>query len=64
MASFAFPPKIGSARFLAMKHPMDICPLAGQIMLSLALNPYPSHYRMAFASSIISPHTSLSMPYG
>ncbi len=38
MTSFAFPPKIGSARFLAKKHPMDVCPLAGRIILSLRLS--------------------------
>jgi len=64
VASFAFPSKIGSTRFHAKKHPMDVSSLTGRIMSSLALNPYPPHYRMAFASSIISPHTSHSMPYG
>jgi hypothetical protein len=32
VASFAFPPKIGSTRFLATKHPMDVCSLAGRVM--------------------------------
>ena len=34
VASFAFPPKIGSASFLATKHPMDVCTLTGRIMSS------------------------------
>ena len=65
VASFAFPPEIGSTRFLATKHPTDVCPLTGRMMLNLsALNPYLPHYRIAFASSVFSPHTSNSMPYG
>jgi len=31
VASFAFPPKIGSASFLATKHPMDVSSLAGRV---------------------------------
>ena len=38
VASFAFPPKIGSTSFLATKHPMDVCTLTGRIMLSLKLS--------------------------
>ena len=38
VASFAFPPKIGSTGFLATKHPMDVCTLTGRIMLSLKLS--------------------------
>jgi len=36
----------------------------GNVEPETALNPYPSYYRMAFASSILSPHASYSMPYG
>ena len=32
MASFAFPPKIGSTSFLATKHPMDVSSLTGRVM--------------------------------
>ena len=32
VASFAFPPKIGSTSFFATKHPMDVCTLAGRVM--------------------------------
>jgi hypothetical protein len=35
VASFAFPPKIGSTSFLATKHPMDVCTLTGWVMSSL-----------------------------
>jgi hypothetical protein len=38
VASFAFPPKIGSICFLAMKHPMDVSSLAGRVMSSLRLS--------------------------
>jgi hypothetical protein len=39
VASFAFPPKIGSTGFLATKHPMDVCILTGRIMSSLGSQP-------------------------
>ena len=29
-----------------------------------SINPYLPHYRVAFASSVISPSTSISLPYG
>jgi hypothetical protein len=32
VASFAFPPKLGSTSFLATKHPMDVSSLAGWVM--------------------------------
>ncbi len=35
-----------------MKDPMEVSPLARGVML-LARNPYPFHYKTAFASSII-----------
>ena len=35
-----------------MKDQMDVCPLSRGVMLP-KLNPYPPHYRMAFASSIL-----------
>ena len=64
-ASFAFLSKNGSINFLATKHPTDICTLTSRMMSYLSvLNPYLPHYRIAFASSVISPHTSNSMPYG
>jgi hypothetical protein len=50
---------------LATKHQTDVCSLTGRTMSSpAALNPYPHHYRMAFASSVLSPHTFISMPCG
>lgn len=48
---------------------MDVCPLSRGVMLP-TLNPYPPHYRMAFASSILPfPHTHelalrFAFPYG
>ena len=39
VASFAFPPKIGSISFLATKHPMDVCTLTGRVMSSLGSQP-------------------------
>ncbi len=34
-----FPPKIGSASFLATKHPTDVCTLTGRVMSSLGSQP-------------------------
>jgi hypothetical protein len=39
VASFAFPPKIGSDSFLATKHPMDVCTLTGRVMSSFGFQP-------------------------
>jgi len=39
VASFAFPPKIGSISFLATKHPIDVCTLTGRVMSSLGSQP-------------------------
>ena len=52
-----------------MKDQMDVCPLSREVMLP-TLNPYPPHYRMAFASSILPfPHVHrlalrFAFPYG
>ena len=48
--SFAFLPCTGSSSFLAIKHQMDVSTVSGQ-----AMEPYPLHYRAAFASSILPP---------
>ena len=39
VASFAFPPKIGSISFLATKHPMDVCTLTSRVISSLGSQP-------------------------
>ncbi len=39
VASFAFPSKIGSASFLATKHPTDVCTLTGRVMSSFSSQP-------------------------
>jgi hypothetical protein len=39
VASFAFPPKIGSTSFLATKHPTDVCTLTSRVMSSLGPQP-------------------------
>ena len=55
---------------LVMKDQMDVCPLSRGVMLRGGLNPYPPHYRMAFASSILLfPHAyrlalRLAFPHG
>src|SRR5512134_660510 len=50
LPSFAFLPRTGSSSSLATKHQMDVSAVSGQ-----AIEPYPLHYRAAFASSILPP---------
>ena len=57
--SFAFLRDVGSPSFLATKHQVDVCTLAGR-----ANGPYPPRYRAAFASSTFPPHTTMGWPYG
>jgi len=46
----------GSINSLVMKDQVEVCLLSHRIM-SLALNPYPTRYRSAFAfSTILCPH--------
>ena len=46
VASFAFSLKSGSTNSLATKNLPEVCTLSGQ-----DINPYPTHYRLAFAFS-------------
>ena len=40
--------------FPAIQHPVEVCPLSRGVMLLYGrLNPYPTHYRLAFAFSTI-----------
>jgi len=50
LPSFAFLPRTGSSSSLAIKHQMDVSAVSSQ-----AIEPYPLHYRAAFASSILPP---------
>ena len=49
---FAFLLSRGSVSFLVMKDHAEVCPVSRGMML-LSLNPYPPHYRVAFAFSAI-----------
>jgi hypothetical protein len=52
--SFAFLHECSSASFRAMEHPQDVSSLLGD---GQSLNPYPVHYRPAFAfSCLLFPH--------
>ena len=43
---------------------MEVCAVTSRDDVAFRLNPYPSHYRVAFAFSIILYPPSLSLPYG
>jgi len=51
-AFFCFSSYEGSVNSLVMKDHVEVC-LLSQRMMSLPLNPYPVHYRLAFAFSTI-----------
>ena len=57
--SFAFLPRTGSSSSLATKHQVDVSAVSGQ-----AIQPYPLHYRAAFASSILPPPHPDRAPHG
>ena len=48
----------GLSSSLVTKDQMEVCPLARRMILLFLLNPYPLHYKVAFAFSILlCPHT-------
>lgn len=55
----------GIAVVLVKKDRAEVCPLSRGMMSALhLLNPYPPHYRPAFASSALSARIPISLPYG
>jgi hypothetical protein len=48
----------GIAAILVKKDPAEVCPLSRRMLSAHCLNPYPPHYRSAFASSaFLYPHS-------
>jgi hypothetical protein len=57
MTAICFPSYNGLTNSLVMKDRMEVCPLARGMILVMNFNPYPPHYRAAFAFSIfLYPH--------
>ena len=63
--SFAFPPyKEDSTNFLVTRDPAEVCTVTSWDNVALRRNPYPFHYRTAFAFSTILCPPSIGLPCG
>ena len=56
--------KEDSTNSLVTRDPAEVCTVAGRDNVASRLNPYPPHYRAAFACSAILCPSSLGLPYG
>ena len=56
--------KDDSTNFLVTRDPAEVCTVAGWDDVALRRNPYPLHYRTAFAFSTILCPPSIGLPYG